>query len=141
MTAQHQAHPKSEGVGIALGCLSLARGGGGAHSDDMGYGRCGTCALAKQAVRVLCDSAFGLAPCTVARCVLNPASADAELLASPPQPCAPCLDKLVAAGALARGQGGARAVQALSMARWLGEQDEEALGRAGQEELRWLKAQ
>ena len=54
MTAQHQAHPKSEGVGIALGCLSLARGGGGAH-DDMGYGRCGTCALAKQAVRVLCE--------------------------------------------------------------------------------------
>ena len=140
MTAQHQAHPKSEGVGIALGCLSLARGGGGAH-DDMGYGRCGTCALAKQAVRVLCDSAFGLAPCTVARCVLNPASADAELLASPPQPCAPCLDKLVAAGALARGKGGARAVQALSMARWFGDQDEEALGRAGQEELRWLKLQ
>ena len=29
MTAQHQAHPKREGVGLALGCLSLARGGGG----------------------------------------------------------------------------------------------------------------
>lgn len=75
----------------------------------------------------------------MARCCLNPVATDAEVLALPPCPCPPCLDKLVLAGALECGSGGARVTQWASLAEWLDEQDMESIGEGGVSELRWLR--
>ena len=131
----------SQQTGVALGVLSLARGGGGNFNTVDGWGGSGgVLPLVKQGLRQVCAEAFGLSCCSVARCVLNPVVDDVELLALPPWPCPPCLDKLVLAGALvASGGQGPRVAQWNALERWMSEQDAETLGKRGDDELRWLK--
>jgi hypothetical protein len=79
---------------LALGVLSLARGGGGS-SDDAGgtaggggghggpLAPPGLASLLRSAVWLVASTVFGLAPCTLCRCVMNPLSCDAELMSAP----------------------------------------------------------
>eukprot|EP01043_Picozoa_sp_COSAG02_P080899 COSAG02_NODE_19466_length_880_cov_1.250960_1_plen_236_part_00 len=49
--------------GVSLGVLSLSRGGGGPHADQVqGYGAKGALPLVKQGLRQICSEAFGV-PC------------------------------------------------------------------------------